>query len=102
MAYVVGLDSLGAWNGLRERSDFITMRPPTAEAYIIRTTVWEDQDGRALQVDVCILDRQWEPVWAEALFCGPFHSLEERTAELHSQAAAWIALYGLQQSLPLG
>lgn len=60
-------------------------------AYFVRCTRWRDDDDHFVQVAVCILDRDWEPVAEVTLAIGPFDDPDEieARAELKARGDAW-------------
>ncbi len=69
---------------------------------ILRWTLWEHDEGEALQMSLAILDDSWEPLMERTLPCGPFHEREERRLELLDDARRWLRAVGIQQELHLG
>lgn len=64
-----------------------------------RVTTWHDDDNNVRQIEVCILDELWEPLWKRFLTLGPFDDPAEARAGLLEEGRSWFHLHGDQRSL---
>lgn len=66
---------------------------------IRRWTLWETDEGSELQLSLCLLDDNWEPLWEATKQCGPFHDVEEQRLALNDDLRRWYRHTGHQLSL---
>lgn len=68
---------------------------------IRRTTIWAEADGTPLQVAICVLDDDWEPLVDVTEMVSAHSSGMEARRAAEDRVASWLLTIGYQQPLPL-